>query len=114
MHDRTRDTTDKDLAEGGDLPADSEKTNAWMAAERGRELRARDMKPPTPEQEVARLERISVRSSMRGLPDFDPQRELDLENFRIRNDPEAYLKTLDGAGLDYATEHEVKKALEAK
>jgi hypothetical protein len=60
-----------------------------------------------------RLDRISERSSMKHLRDFDPSREQQLEDVEIRTSPVAFLRRQDHTGLDGGTVKLVKSSLEA-
>ena len=62
---------------------------------------------------LQRLDRISERSSLRHLPDFDPAREQHLEDFEIRTGPVGFLQRQDHAGLDRGTVKLVRHSLEA-
>ena len=67
-----------------------------------------------PEDQLRRVERTQDSSSMRHMSDFDAKREVRLENFEIRENPEAYLRRQEGRGLDVATEREVGDAPQRK
>ncbi|MDP3939521.1 MAG: hypothetical protein Q8R92_15485 [Deltaproteobacteria bacterium] len=76
-----------------------------------REHREHPERGSRPEDRVARLERIVTRDAARHLPDFNPERTRELEDFEIRSNPEGYLARHAGEGLDPATEREVRRAL---
>ena len=61
-----------------------------------------------------RLDRISERSPMKHIRDFDPMKEQKLEDLEIRTSPVAFLRRQDHAGLDRGTVKLVKFSLEAR
>lgn len=67
----------------------------------------------TAREQQQRLDRISERSSMRHLPDFDAAREQRQEDIEIRNSPVAYLRRQEHAGLDSGTVKLVRHSLES-
>lgn len=62
--------------------------------------------------ELARLDRISERSSMRRLHGFDPRKELQMEKLEIRQGKGmGFLRRHLGEGLDAATRRDIRKEL---
>ena len=112
---RLREPNDaKDLARQRSDQAESSRW-ARQEAERLRKVfRDQPARGSRPEDNLARLERISERASTRKLPDFDPARELRRENLEIRRNPFGFLDSHAGEGLDAATEREVWLELERR
>ena len=63
------------------------------------------------QEELRRLDQIADRNSLRGFPDFQPERELALERREIRDNPTGFVRRHEGQGLDEGARRELCRAL---
>lgn len=84
------------------VEAESERLQAYYESHKDQ--------PPGPQDHLDRLDRIEDSSSMRFMPDFDPEREAALQDRSIDANPRAEIRRTEG-GLDRETEWKLGKSL---
>jgi len=106
--DRRRIEIDRRTKDGLDRQAEPES----IGATRGESKAAESAPKLSTAEYFDRLDRISERSSLRHLSDFDPVREQQVEDIELRTSPVGFLKRQEHAGLDGGTIKLVGQSLE--